>query len=247
MCINISFNSPVSKIYSCNVVFNWILLVFSFFLRVEFYVWYCKRREWTTTKGFAWGQQLGKIRFILRNKRNTVHSPLSMFFLLISFLLFQSPFPMLSPFLIYFYLHHISTIHFYLTSLLSWHLLPFTSEEDVGKSLLSCALHCSDYFLINAIDKAVVYFLMRMQQATPGQKLPYCPLTSTLFRSYLLLKIPQSTMIHFFSSSGGFLPWACGLQYFYINATTFQLHPRFLSTYIYQSQPTFFFKKNYEI
>ena len=144
-----------------------------------------------------------------------------MFFLLISFLLFWSPFLMLSPFLIYFYLHHISTIHFYLPSLLTWHLLPFTSEEDGGRSLLSCSLHYSGHFFINMADKAIVYHLMQMQQTTAGQKLIYCPLTSILFRSYLLLKIPQSTMIHFFSSSGGFLPWACGLQYFYINVATF--------------------------
>ena len=31
---------------------------------------------------------------------------------------FRSPFPMFSPFLIYLYLHHIFTIHFYLTSFL---------------------------------------------------------------------------------------------------------------------------------
>ena len=77
-------------------------------------------------------------------------------------------FPMLFPFLIYLYLHHIFTIHFYLTSLLFWHLLPFTSEEDGGRNLLSCNLHCLGHFLINAADKAVVYHLMRMQQVTLG-------------------------------------------------------------------------------
>ena len=135
---------------------------------------------------------------------------------------------MLSPFLIYLYLHHIFTIHFYLTSLPFWHLLPFTSKEDGGRNLLSCGLHCSGHFLINVADKVVVSHLMRMQQATSSQKLPYCPLTSTLFRSRLPLRIPQIIMIHFFSSSGGFLPWARGLQYFHVNAATFQLHPQFL-------------------
>ena len=122
------------------------------------------------------------------------------------------------------YLHHICTIHFYLTTLLFWHLLPFTSKKDGGRSLHSCGLHCFGHFPINSADKAVVYHLMWMQQATSSQKLPYCPLTSTLLRSHLLLKIPQSTTIHFFFSSGGFLPWASGLQSFYINAATFQLH-----------------------
>ena len=147
-----------------------------------------------------------------------------MFFLLFLFSLFSIPFPMLFPFILYLSFHHIFTIHFYLTSLLFRHLLPFTSEEDGGRNLLSSELHCSDHFLINATNKAIVYHLLWMQQATPGQKFPYCPLTSTLFRSHLLLRIPQRTMIHFFFSSGGFLPWARGLQSFYINAATFQLH-----------------------
>ena len=116
-------------------------------------------------------------------KSSTVHSFLSMFFLLFLFSFFFIPFPMLFPFLIYLYLHHIFTIHFYLTSLLFWHLLPFTFEEDGGRNLLSCGLHYLGHFLINAADKAVVYHLMRMQQVTPRQKLPYCPLTSTLFKS----------------------------------------------------------------
>ena len=89
---------------------------------------------------------------------------------------------MLFPFLIYIYLHHISTIHFYLISLPFQHLLPFTFEEDGGRRLLSYDLHYSGHFLINVADKAIVYHLMRMQQATLGQKLPYCPLTPTLFR-----------------------------------------------------------------
>ena len=40
------------------------------------------------------------------------------------------------------------------------------------------------------------------------------------------LKIPQSTMIHFFSSSGGLLPRSRGLQHSHINSATFQLHPQ---------------------
>ena len=96
--------------------------------------------------------------------------------------LFPIPFPMLPPFLIYLYLHHIFTIHFYLASLLFWHLLPFTSETGGGRDLFSCDLYCLGHFLINAADKAIVYHLMWMQQATSGQKLPYCLLTTTLFR-----------------------------------------------------------------
>ena len=145
-------------------------------------------------------------------KSNHVHSLLSMFFLLFLFLLsfFNSLFQCF-PLFLYLNLHHISTIHFYLTSLLFWHLLPFRSREVGGKSLLSCGLYCSGHFLINAANKVVVYHLMQMQQATSNQKLPYCPLTSTLFRFQLQLRILQGTMIHFFSSLGGFPPWARGL------------------------------------
>ena len=142
-----------------------------------------------------------------------------------SFLLQLPFFPMLSPFLLYLYLHQISTIHFYLTFLIFWHLLPVTPEEDGGRNMISNGLHCLGHFLINAVDKAVVYHLMWMQQTTSGQKLPYCPLTSTPFKSQLLLRIPQSTMIHFFSSWDDFLPWAHGLLPFHVNALTFQLHP----------------------
>ena len=81
-------------------------------------------------------------------------------------------FSMLILFLIYFYLYHISTLHSHLTSLLSWHLLLLTSEEDGERNLLRCDLHCSGHFLINAADKAVAYHLMRIQQAIPDQKLP---------------------------------------------------------------------------
>ena len=136
---------------------------------------------------------------------------------------------MFSPFLIYLYLHHILTIHFHLTPLLSWHLLPFTSEEDSGRNLLSYGLHCSGHFLINATNKTIVYHLMRMPQATPDQKLPYWPLASTLSKLQIPLRIPQSTMIHFFSSSGGHLPRSRGLQHSHINVATFQLHPQFSS------------------
>ena len=149
-----------------------------------------------------------------------------MFFLLFLFFLFLTPFLMLFPFILYLSFHHVFTIHFYLTSLLFRHLLPFTSEEDSGRNLLSSELHCSDHFLINAANKAIVYHLLWMQQATPGQKFPYCPLTSTLFRSWLPLRIPKSTMIHFISSLSGFFPWARGLQYFHINVATFRLPPR---------------------
>ena len=77
--------------------------------------------------------------------------------------------------------HRILTINFYLTPLLFQHLLPFTSEEDGGWNLLSYGLYCSGHFLINTTDKDVGFQLMQMQQATPGLKLPYCPLSSTLF------------------------------------------------------------------
>ena len=60
-------------------------------------------------------------------------------------------------------LHRILTIHFYLTPLLFRHFLPFTSEEGGGRNLLSCDLHYSGHFLINAADKTVVFQLMRMQ------------------------------------------------------------------------------------
>ena len=92
------------------------------------------------------------------------------------------PFSILPPFLVYFYLPHIFMIHFYLTSLFFWHLLFFTSEASGRRDLLSCNLYYSGHFLINAVDKTVVYHLMRMQQATLGQKLPYYLLTSTLFK-----------------------------------------------------------------
>ena len=120
------------------------------------------------------------------------------------------------------YLHHPS----HLTSLLLWHLLLLTSDEDGERNLLSCDLHYSGHFLINATDKTVVYHLMWMQQATPDQKFHYYPLTFTLFRLQLSLRILYSTLIHFFPSSGSFLPQAHGLQYSHTNAATLQLHPR---------------------
>ena len=144
-------------------------------------------------------------------KSGTIYFLLPMFFLLFLFSLFLIPFPMLFPFIIYLYFHHIFTIHFYLPPSFFDTLLPFTSKEDSGRNLLICDLYCSGHFLINAADKAIVYHLIQMQHATPGQKLPYCPLTSTSFRSELPLRIPQNTMIHFFSSLSGFFPWACGL------------------------------------
>ena len=54
------------------------------------------------------------------------------------FPLFPPLFSMLSPFLIYLYLHHIFTLHFYLTSNLFWHLLSFSSKEDGWRNLLNC-------------------------------------------------------------------------------------------------------------
>ena len=109
----------------------------------------------------------------------------------VSFLSFyRSPFPMLFPFIIYFYFYHIFTIHFYLTSLLFRHLLPFTSEEHGERNLLSYGLHYSGHFLINETDKTVVYHLIRMQQNIPSKNLPYCPLNSTSFKSYRPLRIP---------------------------------------------------------
>ena len=132
----------------------------------------------------------------------------------------------LDPFLCKPHFSYISTIHPYLTYLLSWHLSLPVSEEHGGRNLLSYDLHCSGHFLINAADKVIVYHLIQMKHATPGQKLPYCPLTSTSFRFELPLRIPQNTMIHFFSSSSGFFPWACGLQYFHVSTATFQLPSR---------------------
>ena len=148
-------------------------------------------------------------------------------------LLSRSTFPALLLCLIYLYLYlyHISTFHSHLTSFLLWHLLLLTFKEDGGRNLLNYDLQCSGHFLINAVDKAVFYYLMRMQQATLDQKLPYCPLTSTLFRFQLPLKILQNTLIHFFPSSSGFLPQAQGLQHSYTNAATLQLHSRSLSSH----------------
>ena len=123
------------------------------------------------------------------HKSNTIYFFLLMLFLLSFFLDCPITFSMLSPFFIYFYPHHISTIHFHLTSLLLWHLLLFTFEEDGGRNLLSCGLLCSGHFLINMADKTIVYHLTWMQKATPDHKLPYCPLTSTLFRLQLPLRI----------------------------------------------------------
>ena len=145
----------------------------------------CKRMEQTTTEGLAQGQTQGRIRFILRNrwtfsspqarlrrlslhKSNIVHSLLSMLYFLFSSFFVSIPFLVLSPFLIYFYFYHILTIHSHLTPILSWHLLLLTSKEDGGRNLLSCDLHCSSHFLINAADKVVAHHLMRMQQATLG-------------------------------------------------------------------------------
>ena len=77
--------------------------------------------------------------------------------------------------------------------------LPFptlASEEGRGRNLLSCGLYCSGHFLINAADKTIVFQLMRMQQAIPGLKHPYYPLSSTL----LILTsfwMPRSTTICF--------------------------------------------------
>ena len=63
-------------------------------------------------------------------------------------------------------------------------LVTFTSEEGGGRSLLSCDLHCLGHFLINAADKVVVHHLMRMQQATSGQKASLLP---TDFHSFQIL------------------------------------------------------------
>ena len=75
-------------------------------------------------------------------------------------------------FFIYSSLLHILTSHFYLTNLSLWHLSLFTSEEGGRWSLLSCELHCSGHFLINAVDRAVAHHLIRRQQATSLWKLP---------------------------------------------------------------------------
>ena len=103
--------------------------------------------------------------------------------------------------------------------------LPFptlASEEGHGRNLLSCGLYCSSHFLINAADKAIVFQLMRMQQAIPGLKHPYYPLSSTL----LILTsfwMPRSTTIRFLPSSGDFFPWAGGLQHLDVITVTLQL------------------------
>ena len=131
-------------------------------------------------------------------------SPLSLSFLI--------HFLMLFPFIIY--LSSIASSPSISTlppPLLFRHLLPFTSEEGGGRNLLSCDLHCLGHFLINAANKIIVFQLMRMQQATPGLRLPYFPLSSTPFWSRLALRMPLSTIIRFFPSSSGFFPWACGL------------------------------------
>ena len=110
-----------------------------------------------------------------------LHYSLSSFYVLLVFvqyfslfqiLVFQISFSINPIFLIYFSFLYISTIHPYLTSFPSSHLFVSISEEDGGRSLLNCDLHCLGHFLINAAAKAVAHHLMQRQQATPSQKLP---------------------------------------------------------------------------
>ena len=93
-------------------------------------------------------------------KSRTIHFLLSQCSSFCFLSLVPIPFSMLFSFLINLYLHHIFTIHFYLISHLFLRLLPFSSEEDGGRNLLSCGLHYSSHFLINAADKAIVHHLM---------------------------------------------------------------------------------------
>ena len=62
------------------------------------------------------------------------------------------------PLIRYFSFPYISTIHPYLTNLLSWHLSLSKSKEGGRRSLLSYDLHCSGHFLINAADKVVAHY-----------------------------------------------------------------------------------------
>ena len=78
------------------------------------------------------------------------------------------PFSINPIFLIYFFFSHISTIHPYLTYLLSRLLSLSVPEEGGERNLLRCDLHCLGHFLINAPDKAVAHHLMQTQQATPN-------------------------------------------------------------------------------
>ena len=109
------------------------------------------------------------------------------------FSLFPIPFSMLFPFLIY--LPSLASPPSISTQppLFFRHLLPFTSGEDGGRNLVSCFLHCSSHFLINAANKADVFQLMQKQQATPGLKLPtaHClPLSLNPYFPSECLKVP---------------------------------------------------------
>ena len=131
-------------------------------------------------------------------------------------------------FLIYSSLLHILTFHLYLTNLYSWHLSLFTFEEGGRRSLLSCDLHCSGHFLVNAADKPVTHHLMRKQQTTPNWKLP-------LFSLILSLQtiLPTWNASKSFVSSPPLLGRISflGTWYPHISTTTLQFHPRSSGTH----------------
>ena len=161
----------------------------------------------------AWGGQC-------YTENYTIHSLLSMFFLLL--------FSVNPLFLIYSSLLHILTFHLYLTNLYSWHLSHFTSEEGGRRSLLSCDLHCSGYFLVNAGDKAVTHHLMRRQQATPNWKLPLLSLILSLQTI-----LPTWNASKSFVSSPPLLGRisSLGTWYPHISTTTLQFRPRSSGTH----------------
>ena len=129
-------------------------------------------------------------------------------------------------FLIYSSLLHILTFHLYLTNLYSWHLSLFTFEEGGRRSLLSCDLHCSGHFLVNAADKPVTHHLMRKQQTTPNWKLPLLSQILSLFIPFSPPGTSLSPMTYPFLSLGDLPPRAHSLWHPNTNTATLQLHPR---------------------
>ena len=127
---------------------------------------------------------------------------------------------------IYFSFSHIPTIHPYLTYFLSWHLFLSVFEEGGGRNLLSCDLHCSGHFLINATDKTVAHHLMRRQQDTQNWKLPLWSQILSLFIPFSPFGTSQSPMTHPFLSLGDLPPRAHSPWHPYTNIATLQLHPR---------------------
>ena len=95
----------------------------------------------------------------------------------------RSPFPVPPPLFIYLYLPHILTIHSYLTSFFFDTCYLSHLKKMVAGICLVVTYTIQVTSSFNAADKAIIFQLMRMQRATPSLKLPYYPLSSTLFKS----------------------------------------------------------------